>query len=120
MRQLNITLLFVAVCAAAFGDTVVVPNAQATVAGNFALPLGGAASRFQEIVGGGQFVGPITIIALRVRAFPGAGRVNFTIPSVQVTLSTTQAYPNTNNGHTLRRFVDDVRGLPDVQALSKK
>ncbi len=101
MRLFRTVLLFAAACAAAFGDTVVVPAAQATASGTTPLPFSTNPIRFQEIIGSGQFPGPITIIGLGVRAFPGGGGVNFTYPSWQVTLSTTQAYPNTANGHTL-------------------
>jgi hypothetical protein len=117
MRQLRTVLLFAAACAAAFGDTVVVPDAQAGAAGNAMAPLVAQPSRIQETVGGGQFLGPITIIALRVRAFPGAGRVNLTDPSVQVTLSTTQAYPNTNNGHTLPSTTYAANVGPDATVV---
>ena len=87
--------------AASFGDTLVVPNNQATAPGKLALSVGANASRFQEIVGGGQFTQPIVISGIRIRSAPGLGPVSFNYTSLKVTLSTTQAYPNTNNGHTL-------------------
>jgi len=102
--QLRIAILFAAAGAVAFADSVVVPNAQATAPGNTPFKIGKNASRIQEVVGSGQFsqfTGPVIITALRVRSFPGSGPVNFTLASYMVTLSTTQAYPNTNNGHTL-------------------
>jgi len=100
MKHLRTGILFAATCAAAFGDTLVVPNNQATTSGNFPIPLSTKLNRIQEVVGGGQFPGALKIVALRVRAAPGAGPVsiNFT---ARVTLSTTQAFPNTNNGHML-------------------
>src|SRR5579863_3047862 len=104
LMQLKIAILFTTAGPAGFADSVVVPNAQATTAGNTPLKIGAKASRTQEVVGSGQFsqfTGPVTITALRVRSFPGAGPVNFTLASYMVTMSTTQAYPNTNNGHTL-------------------
>jgi hypothetical protein len=45
--------------------------------------------------------GPIVIIAIGFRSAVNTGPVSFTIPSSKVTLSTTQAYPNTKSGHTL-------------------
>lgn len=100
-RYLRTVLLFVAACAAAFGNTLVVPGAQATTAGNMPIPLGTGAVRIQEVIGSGQFTGAITIIALRVRAAPGTGSLTSASGPLKVTLSTTQAYPNTNGGHTL-------------------
>jgi uncharacterized protein (TIGR03437 family) len=102
--QLRIAILFAAAGTAALADSVVVPNPQATAAGNSPLKIGANPSRIQEIVGSGQlsqFTGPMMITALRVRSFPGSSPVNFTLPSFKVTMSTTQAYPNTNNGHAL-------------------
>jgi len=100
-RFVKAVLLIVAFCATAFGDTLVVPVAQATTAGNMPIHLGTAAVRVQEVIGSGQFAGPITIHALRFRSAPGTGSVSSTTNSFKLTLSTTQAYPNTNNGHTL-------------------
>ena len=100
-RKLKTMLLFATASAAAYGDVLVVPNAQGSAPGNLPIKLGGNSIRLQEIVGGGQFPGPIMITGLRVRSAPGAGPVNSAIPSFQMTLSTTAAYPNTANGHTL-------------------
>lgn len=97
----KIALWFVVICTAAFGDTLVVPNAQTSAPGNAALTLNSAPFRFQEVVGAGQFTAPILINAIRLRAAPGTGAVNANYSSYKVTLSTTQAYPNTANGHTL-------------------
>jgi uncharacterized protein (TIGR03437 family) len=99
-------LLLVMFAAAASGETFVVPNNQAATAGNLLIPLGNKGSRLQEIVGSGQFSSqftvPITITGLRVRSAPGTGPVSLNLSSFKVTLSTTQAYPNTNGaGHTL-------------------
>jgi hypothetical protein len=101
LNGLRIAFLLVAACAVAFGDTLVVPNAQATAPGNVALPVGSKANRLQEVIGGGQFLGPIVITGIRVRSAPGAGPVSLNYASYKITLSTTQAYPNTNNSHTL-------------------
>ena len=102
--QLRMAIVLFAAGGAAFADSVVVPNPQATAPGNTPFKIGKNASRIQEVIGSGQFSqfsGSVTITALRVRSFPGSGPVNFTLASYMVTLSTTQAYPNTNNGHTL-------------------
>lgn len=102
--QLRIAILFAAAGAVALADSVVVPNPQATAAGNSPFKIGKNAGRIQEVIGGGQFsqfTGPVTITALRVRSFPGSGPLNFTLASYMVTLSTTQTYPNTKSGHTL-------------------
>ena len=96
--------LILLTCATAFADTVVVPNAQATAAGNSPITLGSGAIRFQEVIGGGQlsqYPNGIMIIALRLRSTAGGGPVTIASPSAQITLSTTQAYPNTNTGHAL-------------------
>ena len=93
------SILLLATCALAFGDTLVVPNSQANSPGNMAFPLGATAQRFQEVVGGGQFTGPLVITGIHLRSAVGKGRVSFNYASWKVTLSTTQAYPNTSNGH---------------------
>jgi hypothetical protein len=93
--------LVVAGCNAAFGDTVVVPSSQATAAGNVPIHVGSKANRIQQVIGSGQFPGAIVITGMRVRSAPGTGPVSFNNASYKITLSTTQAYPNTNNGHAL-------------------
>jgi hypothetical protein len=121
-RQLRTALLFAAAGAAAFSNTLVVPNSQATAPGNAPVKLGGNASRVQEVLGSGQFsqfIGPVTITALRLRAAPGAGPANSTSTSVQVTLSTTQAYPNTNNGHMLPSVTYANNTGPDATVVYK-
>src|SRR5712692_4340268 len=101
LKGLRTTFLLVAACTAAIGQTIVVPGLQTTAPGNLVIPVGAKASHFQEIIGGGQFPGPIIITSIRVRSAPGTGPVTFNYASYKVTLSTTQAYPNTKNGHTL-------------------
>jgi hypothetical protein len=93
--------LLVGACVAAFAQTVVVPNLQATVSGNVPITVGSKANRIQQVIGSGQFPGAIVITGIRVRPAPGTGPVSFDNASYKITLSTTQAYPNTNNGHTL-------------------
>src|SRR4051812_21640681 len=102
LTNLLITLsLLLASCAAGLCDTVVVPNAQATAAGNTPIPLAGSAIRIQEVIGTGQFSGPVTIVGFRARAAAGIGAVSSPGSTLKLTLSTTQVYPNTQGGHTL-------------------
>lgn len=103
-EALRSAFLLLAVGVAAFGDTLVVPNDEASAAGNISIQVDATASRFQEIVGGGQFPGPIVITGIRLRAAAGTGPVRFNYASLKVTLSTTQAYPNTINGHQLPQY----------------
>src|SRR5437016_14637967 len=88
------------------------------MAGNVAIPVGSKASRFQQVIGGGQFPGPIVITGLRVRSAPGTGPVSLNIASYKITLSTTQAYPNTNNGHTLPSLTYASNVGPDATTVS--
>ncbi len=101
LRGLRSAFLLVAGCTAVFGQPVVVPNSQATAPGNVPINVGSKVNRIQQVIGSGQFLGPIVITGIRVRSAPGTGPVSFNNPSYKITLSTTQAYPNTNNGHTL-------------------
>src|SRR5260370_19355808 len=56
---------------------------------------------FSRLSAAASFLGPIVITGIRVRSAPGTGPVSLNYASYKITLSTTQAYPNTNNGHTL-------------------
>ncbi|HLG96401.1 MAG TPA: IPT/TIG domain-containing protein [Bryobacteraceae bacterium] len=101
------------ICAVSFADPFVVPTNLATAAGNLAVALKQKASRFQEVIGTGQFsqfTGPITITGIRIRSAPGTGPVNFISPSFKMTLSTTQAFPNTLGNHSLpsSTYADNV------------
>ena len=101
LRGLRTTCLFAAACAAAVGDTLVVPNLQTNAPGNQAIPVSATAARFQEIIGGGQFSAPILITGLRFRSAVAAGPVSLRYASYKITLSTTQAYPNTRGAGAL-------------------
>ena len=101
LKRLRIAFILAAASAAAFGDSLVVPNAEANAPGNAAVPLGPNAVRLQEIVGSGQFTVPIVITGIHVRSAVGTGRLSFNLPSFKITLSTTQAGPNTKNGKSL-------------------
>jgi len=96
----------------AFGGTYVVPNINTP--GNLPVPVGGNAQRLQEIVGSGQFNGPLVITGIRFRSAVGTGPVSFNYSSFKVTVSTTQVYPNTNNGHTLPSTTYASNAGPDA------
>ncbi len=91
----------VSLCASARANTLVVPNVQANAPGNYPVPLNGGAARVQQVLGSGQFPGAVTIVALRVRSSTGTGVAKASNASLLITLSTTQAYPNTAGGHAL-------------------
>ena len=100
----TVMALMISVGAAASANTLVVPNAQANATGNFPIRLNSGAARVQQVVGSGQFSqfsGPVTIVALRVRSSAGTGEIKGVNASLLITFSTTQAYPNTANGHAL-------------------
>jgi uncharacterized protein (TIGR03437 family) len=99
----------------AFGGTYVVPNINTP--GNLPIKVGSKASHLQEVVGSGQFLGPLVITGLRLRSATGTGPVNFNYPSFQVTLSTTQVYPNTTNGHTLASTTYASNAGPDATVV---
>ncbi len=117
--HLRNSLLVASACSAAWADTVVVPNAQASAPGNQPIHVGSKSTRFQEIAGSGQFPGPVVIAALRLRSSPGTGPVNQTLSSFQMTLSTTQAYPNTTNGHALPSLTYANNVGPDAAVVYK-
>lgn len=91
--------------AAALGQTnVVVPNSNATMAGNSvangvaATPTSG---EIQELSDPSQFpTGPIYVTGFAFRAAPGQGPFTVNL-SGSVYLSTSPNWPNSNNGHTL-------------------
>lgn len=91
--------IFFAGSVTAFAGTYPVPYI--TTPGNSSIKVGTKAQRFQEVIGSGQFQGPLVITGIRLRAAAGGGPINFNYSSFQVTVSTTPVYPNTNNGHTL-------------------
>src|SRR5262245_45518838 len=101
----------------AYGDILVVPNAQTTVAGNTPFKIGGNPTHIQEVLGSGQFPGPVLIKSLRLRAFPGSGPISLGTAAVKVTLSTTQAYPNTVNNHALPNLVFSANVGPDATVV---
>ena len=85
----------------AFGQTIVVPNANATVAGNDTsgpLPSSPIPLRNQIVINSGQFpTGPIFITGFTWRAKPGTGALNVTM-SGTVSLSTSSKVANTPPG----------------------
>src|SRR5437899_1164882 len=117
LRTLRIAFLFAAACPAAFGETLVVPGTQTNAPGNLPIAVGATAARFQEIIGSGQFTVPIVITGIRLRSAVGTGPVSFQNASYKITLSTTQAYPNTNNGHTLPSATYSNNVGPDAMTV---
>jgi hypothetical protein len=120
VRGLRTAVLLAAACTAGFADTLVLPNAQATAAGNQPVHLGSKATRIQEVIGGGQFAqfnGPITITGIHFRSAPGTGPVNVSTNSYKITLSTTQVFPNTKNGHTLPSLTYASNVGPDATVV---
>src|SRR5690242_4093119 len=98
--------LAAALGAHAFGQGIVVPNGNATAAGNSAsgpLPSTPIAFEAQTVIDPGQFgsvKGPIYITGFALRAAPGTGPLNVTM-SGSVSLSTSPNYPSSAGGHTL-------------------
>ena len=103
MKPIHMSFLVcLTACSPAFADAFTVPNAQTAATGNSPLTLGPSPVHLQQIIGSGQFpAGPMTITGLRLRSAPGSGPVSQSGANVQVTVSTTQAYPNTTNSHAL-------------------
>jgi uncharacterized protein (TIGR03437 family) len=115
IRSVSLLLTSLLAGSAAFGATVVVPNANATTAGNASTSLTtlpAASVEVQEIVGTGQWpAGTIRITQLSFRAAPGSGPISATIGNLQVYLSTSPNYPNTSGaGKNLMSttFADNV------------
>ncbi len=94
--------LAAAMVAPVFGESIVVPNGNATVKGNDTsgpLP-GGVSLRFQTVIDPDQFPsGPINITGFTFRAAPGTGAVNVSL-SGSIYLSTSPNWAN-STGHPL-------------------
>ena len=102
-RLLLFSLLAIVVAPAAFADTVVIPNAQASVEGNEdnAFPFGRGSVfsnnpyRYQQVYnasGFGEQAGPITIDEIRFRPDSNnSSATTMTVGSIQVSLSSTTA-----------------------------
>jgi len=115
--------LAAALGAHAFGQSIVVPNGSATVAGNGTsgpLPSPAVSNlEVQTVFGNGQFPrGPIYITGFTMRAAPGKGPLSVTV-SGNVYLSTSSNYPNTGGGHTLlsKTFANNI-GLDNTLVAS--
>ncbi len=98
------TGLLAALCSIAFGSTstIVVPNANATVAGNdnSGFPLGTFSIEQQTVIDPDQFpAGQIYITGFAFRAAPGLGAINFT-SSGSIYFSTSPNWAN-STGHPL-------------------
>jgi hypothetical protein len=97
-------LAAVGLAVSAFGQTVVIPNANASVAGNDSsgpYPTTPQSFQAQEVFDPSQFPAePIYITGFAFRAVPGTGSLNIS-GSGSIYLSTSRTWPNTNTGHTL-------------------
>ncbi len=84
------------VCAAAFGGTIVVPNANTNSPGNDEGTAPGSPTAIiaQTLFGAGQFPGAIDITGVSFRAAPGAGPIDWTFGGLSVYLSTSSKSPN--------------------------
>jgi hypothetical protein len=91
------------IAAAAFGDTIIVPNGNATVKGNDTSgPLGDIPSSFrsQSVINPDQLpAGPIMITGFAYRATPGKGTLNLSV-TANIYLSTSRTWAN-STGHPL-------------------
>jgi len=87
-------------CTAAFGGTIVVPNAETSTPGNGSGPPNAGPGIYQELFGAGQFasVSQIDITGVSFRAAPGAGALDFTLGTLNLYLSTSPNYPNSTSG----------------------
>ena len=108
-----IVILGVLSAAAPANTFVVAPNAETNSPGTYPAILSGTNPdlRLQQVIGPDQFQSnPILINQIAFRAFPGTGGVNATISSLNLYLSTSPNFPNTNGGKTLisTHFQDNV------------
>jgi hypothetical protein len=96
----------------AFGNTIVVPNVNASVVGNDMDASDGSGDfRSQELLGAAQFAavsGPILIDQLSLRAVPGTGPLDFTMASLDLYLSTSPKFPNASGPLMSDTFADNV------------
>lgn len=94
-----------ALCSAAFGGQIVVPNANATVPGNSPSSIAGLTGSLevQEVIGSGQLpAGSFEITAFSFAPAINTGPFDLTIGSLSVYLAdSNNVYPNTNGGNTL-------------------
>jgi len=98
-------LLFCALCSVAFASIDVVPNVNASSAGNTSASTITApmSIEYQQLLGGGQLpANPVVITGISFRAAPAEGPVAAMIGSFSLYLSSSPNYPNTNTpGKTL-------------------
>ena len=111
MSRAKLAFLFAGSCLAAFGSTIVVPNANTSVVGNDVYAGGSVDGRFQQLLGSGQFVAvgsPLLIDQLSLRAAPGTGSVDLSITTFSLYLSTSPKFPNTGGPLLSTTFADNV------------
>jgi hypothetical protein len=111
--------LAAAFSAHAFGQTFVVPNANATVPGNSSFAAFSSPSyEVQEVFAPGQFPsGPIYITGVGFRAASGTGSVNGNFIA-NVYLSTARNYPNSTQGPLLSTTFADNLGADNTLMFS--
>jgi uncharacterized protein (TIGR03437 family) len=108
----------------AFGQSLVVPNANVTVAGGDTsgpLPSVPFPVEFQNVIDPAQFssvTGPIYITGFALRAAPGTGPLNLTIVG-SISLSTSPNYPSPAGGHSVlsTTFANNI-GADNTTVLS--
>lgn len=112
MSRAKLVFLFAPSCLAAFGSTIVVPNANTSVVGNDTDSSAGSGDfRSQDLLGAGEFAsvgGPILIDQLSFRAVPRTGPVDFSMTSLNLYLSTSPKFPNTGGPLMSTTFADNV------------
>jgi hypothetical protein len=114
VSRAKLAFIFVASSLAAFGSTIVVPNANTNVVGNDTDTTETGPSfdfRAQMLLGAGQFAsvgGPILIDQLSLRAVPGTGPNDFSMTLLNLYLSTSPKFPNTSGPLMSTTFADNV------------
>jgi hypothetical protein len=111
-RLVTLSATTISLCGIAFGNTVVVPNANTSVTANDKsgpIPTTPISIRAQTIVHPSQFPqGPISISRLSVRAAPGTGPLQVPITG-NVYLSTSRTWPDASGNPMLSAaFADNV------------
>jgi hypothetical protein len=114
MSRVEFALVLVATCSAAFGSTIVIPNANTSAVGNQVdNPSPGPENiRSQELLGSGQFAsvgGPLLIHQLSLRTYPGTGPLDLSVSLLNLYLSTSPKFPNGNaSGLMSVTFADNI------------
>ena len=113
MSKLKLAFVLATTCSAAFGSTIVIPNANTNTVGNQAdTSTGGSGDiRSQQLLGSGQFTsvgGSLLIDQLSFRTAPGMGSLDLTVTTLNLFLSTSPKFPNTGGPLMSATFADNV------------